>query len=166
MITFDGASNRILTDFRINSGTDITISAMIYSKGNASHWNSIFGNGSIFLSVLNGDSICFYSYLYGVICVTETNSILSNNWYHITCTLKYGVTNIVNIFINGVLSVSGYYHGTEMMFNFSIGDIGYSSPGSGCFYGYIPSVSVYNKILSDDEITQNYLKYKTKYNLT
>jgi hypothetical protein len=166
MLTFDGVTNRIKTDFRLHYGSNFTISAMIYSKGDASTYNTIIGDYSIWLSVLYGNSIGLYSTIYGFVCKTATNSILSNKWYYITCTIEYGSTNIVNIYINDTLSATGSYTGIDVAANFKIGDCGSSSTGNGCFYGYIDNVLIYNKVLSLSEIKYNYNNIKTIYSLT
>jgi len=98
--------------------------------------------------------------------VTPNNSVLRNQIYNIV--LTYNGSNI-SIYINGTLSVLNAYSTTPIYpttgnINTQIGRWGY--PGfTRHFNGNIYNTSIYNRALSQSEITQNYNATKARFGL-
>ena len=100
-----------------------------------------------------------------------TNStFLDNTWYNVCCTLHQDLTSgdaIVNIYVNGELERTFTFNGVlDELYNSSQAlRIGNHGGVSYPFEGKIPSLKIYNKILSADEIRQNYTALKSRFEL-
>ena len=166
-LLFDGTNNRLNTNniTKINFYNGFTWCAMIYCKGSVSYWNCIMGNVNIFLCVKEGNTISFYNDQYGTI---DSDTISLNKWYYVVGTIQYndGNNNEMKLYLNGVLVASTLFDGVQTDYHrhVMIGDMGYNAVNSP-FYGYIDQVSMYNRVLTQYEISQNTNHYKRKYDL-
>jgi hypothetical protein len=91
-----------------------------------------------------------------------STALVPEVWNHVVVTVDTG--NIFQIYINGVL-MNGTYSGSGGSINWGSGtttQIGRSTGYGTPFKGKISNVKLYNKLLSQDEILQNYnvLKYR------
>jgi hypothetical protein len=172
-ITFDGTSNYI------NAGNnsalaiigDMTICAWVYINSFSSTYNSIIGKtgspaipapydyytniNTGTLTFLRGNGSVYQS-------VTSTTAPALNKWQFIAVTMS-GTS--VTHYLNGVSNGTGTLSTT-------IGDNGNNAiiGSRGDYYtkmnGKINVIQIYNRALTAGEITQNYNKYKTRFNLS
>lgn len=114
-------------------------------------------------------SFIFYFGLGGGTGAITSASYNSNSWYNVVC-VRNGST--ASLYLNGVFQNSktetpGVYTGTPRL------TLGYAQtvpppPGSGLFAnwlftGSIASIGIYNRVLSNDEILQNYNALKNRF---
>ena len=105
----------------------------------------------------------------------SNNTFQNNVWYNVVCTNHQDVisgSNIVNMYVNGELEVSEtipnsvdtVYYST--VFNRSLGLAFWDITNPRYFFeGKIPSLKIYNKILSPEEVQQNYNATKSRFGL-
>jgi hypothetical protein len=92
---------------------------------------------------------------------TSNVTLSTNTWYH------YGFTYnqpTLNLYINGALdktfTSNRVLGNTSQTFN-----VGSSQTGGQYFPGFIPSIQAYNRVLSLNEISQNFNATKSRFNL-
>jgi hypothetical protein len=99
---------------------------------------------------------------------TNTWSNLVGSYAHIIMVRDSGATNNGHFYINGVyesITSGGALMNVNNDFNLSVGAS--STLFSNYFFnGKIPVAKIYNRALSAGEIRQNYLHYKTRFNLS
>ena len=105
--------------------------------------------------------------------VRKGHTFYKDNKYH-HAVVTAGVNNY-SIWIDGVEQTFTLQYGTQSTVFSNI--VGYNSNivshigkrpyggGSGYFKGEIPVMKVYDRILSDDEIKQNYNAYKNRFDI-
>lgn len=86
-------------------------------------------------------------------------SIVINQWYNLVVT-KTGTS--YNLYTNGVLSISG----TGYNLNLTLYNLGRRGDAAWYVSGSIAQASIYNRALSQAEITQNYNALKSRFGLT
>ena len=91
---------------------------------------------------------------------TSANTVTSNNWVYLTVTVSSYSVNSVNFYINGILLGSNQTGGSNVPFplnnvGFTIGRHSGAS-GSDFFIGQIDDLTLYNRVLSQQEITTLY----------
>lgn len=114
-------------------------------------------NGFLFSNSINSVQKSVYS-----IGVT----VKDNTWYHLSFTTEYnGVDTTMKMYINGVLNNSGTFTGEQTQFGyaFSIGD-GRNLPWYP-FNGEVNDVRIYNRTLTQAEITTIYNATKSRYGI-
>lgn len=123
---------------------------------------SFFTNGTMFISNRIG----------GVQQNTQTTSTFQNNtWYQVVFITEYTSSNnttTINIYVNGTLSKSANYSGSQNSPSdqkFTVGSW-QSNVTDFPFSGSIASTKVYNRALSAAEVKQNYDALKTRFNLS
>jgi hypothetical protein len=129
------------------------------STGNDRLW-CVNNNSTSLDAYLDGTTYNVYMHGGTVGCTT---SLTQNSWNHIIVTYNAGT---IQIYINGVPgtmtgTTTGYTitnSGTMRLGCYT--DLGYN------LYGSIGVFKVYNRALTTGEITQNYNKYKTRFNLS
>ena len=96
----------------------------------------------------------------------------SNNiWYNVTCTLNQDVsstTSTANMYVDGlfVRTITTVVGSVDTVFQLAIGSrlrVGNFSDPKYPFTGNIGPLKIYNRILSDSEILQNYNTLKTRF---
>lgn len=165
VITFDGTSNYITIPSSPSwaIGSNGAVEAIIYRAG------AVTTNHRIWCITNNSSNLDAYIdsstgglYLHGSNVGTNAQIPL-NQYLHVVVTYNDG---IVNIYYNGVSqtltgTTSGYnISGTGTLY---IGE--YSGGGGYYFNGKIPIVKMYNRGLTATEVKQNYLAYKSRFNL-
>jgi hypothetical protein len=169
-ITFDGSNDKIDTNIT-NIVNNASYEVVLNCKGNVSTYNMYMGQYLPYMGVYGGNTIYYSDYINGSQTVVQTNSgtITYNTYYHVICTREYDGSNTTQkVYINGNLLASGTFSGAKSAFanpnTISIGD------GAAFnwypFYGDIPVAKVYNRTLTSNEVTQNYNKYKIRFNLS
>jgi len=103
---------------------------------------------------------------------TSTPAITANTWNHIvaTCDAPSLSNATFQLYVNGVI-IPGYYSGTGTQLNWgnlsgAIASLGRTwSTDTLKLTGYISNVKMYNKILSQNEVLQNFNALKNRFNL-
>jgi hypothetical protein len=167
-ITFDGTNDRISTGLG-NIGSNVSFTAVINSSGNATTYNMYIGQLLPYMGVYNGNRIIFSDYINSSQQTINTTggTITTGQNHYVVCTREYDGTNTTNkIYIDGQLKASGTFSGAPTYY----GDTIYIGDGQTSiwypFYGYVKTAQIYNRTLTVSEITQNYQKYKTRFNLS
>ena len=174
-LDFDGTDDRILlTNFTTKPTTAITCETIIKptrpSVGTGTiRGGAISSTNSMYLGIIDsvdgGNTFAMH-------WANQTNSSRVYNWNgqipnnafsHLVGTYD-GQT--ARAYLNGVEIWSTSQTGTIPDADYYIGTYG-GAPVDGVhnFNGYIPIAKVYNRALSSSEVTQNYNKYKTRFNL-
>jgi hypothetical protein len=116
-----------------------------------------------FFTVLS--SVATQQYIY------SQNTYLDNTWYNACCTLETNTTTgtaDAKMYVNGELENSINLPGTvdsvySASYSLRLGRWSLAQPYP--FEGKIPSLKIYNKILSADEVKQNFNAIKTRFGL-
>jgi hypothetical protein len=136
--------------------------------------------GSIFLGGSNGDTLLasVITSTQAYVTATFSSTILTNTVYHVV--LNKDTTNgILQLFVNGIAGVSQSFdastyatYGGSGLLGANILDIGKSTNGStgqgwgsDYFNGHIYKLAVYNRILTQNEVLQNYNAQKSRFGL-
>jgi hypothetical protein len=99
----------------------------------------------------------------------STITVTTNTWYHIS--VVYNRTDKVYLYVNGVLDSSATISQFQAVdfqsnYNFRIGSYGDASNNPSYFLnGSLSQFQIYNRILTQQEILQNYNATKTRYGL-
>jgi hypothetical protein len=183
-IVFDGTNDSVVTNTAVdNTLNTCTFSAWInrtdlinqvgifnsYTTG-----DSGFGLSSTYAAV--GDISFGYTYLNGGNYIgrnTNANAILANNWSHVVGTWD-GIfaSSGFKIYINGVRSDSTSFSGGSVTayaqsgYAMRIGSSYWSSAERGFFNGNIAQASIYNRVLSETEVLQNYNATRTRFGIS
>lgn len=136
-------------------------------------FNMLFSNSVPYLAFRSTGNFYFYWYteLDGEVTTNtlSSQSIYTNNiWYNVVCTLiqdTVAMTSTANMYVNGVLVASSttapgtldnvYQAGRLRIGNYAA--VGYP------FNGRISSLKIYNRILTESEILQNYNAQKSRF---
>ncbi len=171
-----GTDNGSYIPFDINSNPDILTIEVIYKPvtqdTSLKVYNIVFGFGFYNLMLQSTNTALAYNSGAGnddFQIATGTN-IQVNNWYYLTCEMhRYPNHDDNKLWINGVsqtlTSATSY---TSQNFNNGKGRIAYAIGWDGQPYSsnaYYPIFKIYNRVLSQEEITNNYNYYKTRYPL-
>jgi hypothetical protein len=170
----DGKLNFDGTDDRFDTGVpwltpNASYEFVINCKGNVSTYNMFAGSILPYFGVHNGNCISYSDLINGnqTFFTSPANSIQYNKYYHVVCTRFYDSGTTMKIFINGVKVAETAAAGvpTEYGPNHYIGD---GQPAQWYpFYGEVPIVNMYfKKTLSEAEVYEKYLNYKTRFQLT
>ena len=106
----------------------------------------------------------------GFLEVTSTSTLNNTNFYHLTCIYDL-VSKANKMYINGVQeTITGTTNWASTTFGLGGGSaenrIGDEiTAGVAPFYGLIPQVHIYNRVLSAAEVKQNYNATKKRYGL-
>jgi hypothetical protein len=180
-IVFDGADDHVVSGFDTNFSTvDFTIEAWVYPEfDSATYGRPIItknGPGDLcgtydfaleYGRITNKFSLVFGGGSGGSIVLYSDNTWDSSEWYHVVASREYisGSSYTCSVYINGVrdMFMGGAYdsgYGTDV----GIGKF------LGCavvdeWLGKIASCKIYNRSLTQEEISQNYNTLKGRYNL-
>ena len=167
-MTFDGTDDRIYTSEDISFGNNTTWEAWVNRTASVNSYNMFMGRYLPYFGLRSGDVIFSNSIGGAQRTVYSTGFIPSNNtWYHLTFTTEYDGTNTTSkIYINGVLNNSRSDLGTQYQFSygFTIGD-GRDNSTWYPFNGKVPTIKIYNRTLTADEVMQNYVATKSRFQL-
>jgi hypothetical protein len=166
--TFKFNNENVQIPYNSGSLTNRTYSVWVNTKGfggqngNASSWHSWLDDGAT-ESILFGSpntNIGVYNSVYSLEGVREAGV-----WYHITYTLSGGSGGQVKIYINGK-EISEYLtnnqtYGTLNTTQTSLYWMGDS--GNETSFAYFGPMNIYNRVLSQTEIFQNFLAHGGRY---
>jgi hypothetical protein len=144
--------NSFSNEFWFNASS-ITQGALLSANG-----SPVAGGQYVVLFRGGGIQVSFYGQ-------DQYVSLSANTWYNFTNTYNY-ITKSSLMYLNGVLS-------STLTRTFDLGAsvqnspllIGNYSYGGSYFSGSMSSLQIYNRVLSQAEITQNYNAYKTRFGL-
>ena len=184
-LDFDGSDDKIELGNHLNDlGSEATFDMVFKSYSTNNSFKVMIGwghgNGN-YSSIALGDLTSGYSdeSLHVILnanfemYVREGNTKYKDNKYHhVSVTLG---TNNYSIWIDGVEKTFTFLQGSQTSHFPEI--VGYNSSitaqvgqrtyggGSGNFEGEIPVMKVYNRVLTDEEIKQNYKAYKNRFGI-
>lgn len=180
-LEFDGIDDYCLDPEIYNMGkAEMTFDVWFKRYSNNNAYNMIW-NMYLPYFAFRSDNTFHFSRMTKIGGVTTQRNLYSNNtfennvWYNVVCTNYQDVTsgnNIVNMYVNGELEVSEtvtnavdeVYYTTVSNRKLGLAFWDIFSPRY-FFEGKIPSLKIYNKILSQDEVRQNYNALKTRFGL-
>jgi len=163
-MAFDGTNDYLPTSNSslIHGTSDWTYSAILKFAGTPGE-GTVFENGSWTSCLLirfqtNGFAIYSMGSYWGFFNFVPTLGV----WYSFDF-IRNG--NVVNFYVNGAFSQQlSFTANVQPSSNLYIG-MSQHAPGQ-CFNGNIPVAKIYNRGLSAGEVRQNYLHYKTRFNLS
>jgi hypothetical protein len=158
-IVFDGTDDYINTNFPSQTITNVTIEAIVYDTRNSNSYRAIVQNN------LNSDD-ALYIYPNNTLgfwpCGGGSLNVPANQWNHVVASYD-GSTIIYSV--NGVFQTVSTV--CSDITNWEFLRIGAHGVGdSERWGGQISVAKIYNRALTQSEITQNYNHYKTRFSLT
>jgi hypothetical protein len=159
-LSFNGSSNNILVNDSVNLNFTTSMSISTWIK-----WNINPTTGTAYATIVNKNGDSQYrlqhnatnsKFEFGVktnlgsTYVSSTTAPLVGVWYHLVGTWD---GNLVKIYVNGVLEQTGTRTGTIPASTIPF-KIGSSSLDARWFNGVIDEVSLWNRALTQQEITQ------------
>lgn len=166
-INFAANGQRIETNIT-TFGNNTTWEVWFNSDGDVSTYNMFMGRYLPYFGHISGSSIIYSNIIGGVQSTIYSSGITisPSTWYQVVFTTSYDGTNTTaKIYVNGVLNSSGVFSGAQgnNTSQFSIGDGANFSWYR--FAGKIPVVRIYNKTLTDQEVSQNFNALRGRYGL-
>lgn len=131
-------------------------------EGSGIIWSDVGGVGNDFVLAMTGNVIAWFTGNPDS-SINDTSPINTGAWFYLTAT-KNGTSGIKSLYVNGILKTSGSCNANVLNANPKI-NIGGNTLDNRYFNGKISQVGIYNKVLSQAEITQNYNALKGRYGL-
>ena len=161
-LVFDGTNDKVTFGNGVISNTNgITVSVW-FNTSSASKYQDIFDlddSQGVWIVTSSGQIQAGFN--------TNSNYMIynysPNTWYNV---ILSGINNSNNLYVNGVLrgTQTQTVKNNMVLTNARIGNVD-GDRSSEYFIGMIPSVQIYNRVLSQDEITQNYNATKSRFGL-
>jgi hypothetical protein len=164
---FDGINDRCALLTNTTYGNNTTWAVWVNRTSSVNTLNMFMGRFLPYFAARSGTTGFHFS---NTINSTQRNlfttgiTVQDNLWYHLTFTTQFDGTNtIMRIYVNGVLNNSGTFVGQQSQNSqpFNIGD-GQNTTWFP-FNGKINDVNVYNRTLTQTEITTIFNATRTKY---
>jgi hypothetical protein len=166
-MTFDGTDDRIQTSYAPTFG-DFTV-CLIFKDNGSGAWGRIvdklyttgFFISSYFASFganYIGAGVIEPNYPHGIALPYEAGR------YHYFASVRNGTTH--TIYLDGITQTSSKTVTSNLLDSTSIAFGDWSGSNTQPFKGELPVVRIYNRALSAAEVRQNYLHYKTRFNLS
>ena len=177
-ILFDGVNDYVGKNTTLNTGQDFTVSVWMYATllGNtrtslvANSYNYSSGNGWFFCTDAGGASNSFFLSIGSdyPVKVSSDNIISINTWNYLTAVVKSG-GRYIDLYKNGIL-ISGATtdNGANTInYNYNNFSIGFRDPAGtpDPFHGNIGATQIYNRVLTANEVLQNFNTTKASYGL-
>lgn len=154
---FDGTGDSVTTNIDLDDYTSFTITGWVYPRntGEDEERTGFFGQNDAFETLWDGSTLSYWTD--GGECTIDA---AANQWVHIA--LQYH-SSTISIYKNGEFenSTSG---GGSSDYNFNIGGGGIADPTGDSLDGIIDEVKIWNRVLTSDEIYQQYISNLQKYN--
>jgi len=162
-IVFDGTNDFINVPYNSDLGaTSFTCSAWVYNTLSLSSRRNIVSrensNNWVFANGYTANKLNFWIYRGTWSTLVSNTALSSNTWYYYTVSYDYS-SNTQYIYINGEFDNSTTWTGAKMSVDtnrLQIGKQANTDAIQSPFGGHIPSVSMYNRVLTPDEVRQNY----------
>jgi len=162
-IVFDGTNDHVNCG-TINLQQNFSLELWAYTSANSSWY---FGQGTT--TTNQGLHIGWYIYqnrgmifgLYSNDLDTPSFNLQFNTWYHFVFTYNH-TTYLKQFYSNGVLQNSGVGNAYAGSGQFNVGQ-SYSSGGFGFMNGRISNAKVYNRVLTANEVSQNFNALRRRY---
>ena len=158
---FDGYGDAVTTNIDLNSYSSFTIMGWVYPRatGEDVSRTGFFGQNDAFETLWDGSTLNYW---------TETGDcnieVAANEWVHIT--LQYQ-SSTISIYKNGALANSVSGEGGSSSYTFNIGGGGIADPDEGNgLDGIIDEIRIWNTVLTEKEVYQQYISNLQKYNST
>jgi Concanavalin A-like lectin/glucanases superfamily len=157
--SFDGSGDYVSIGQPLQTGSSYSISAWINANTTTGSLNIVSSENSPFW-IANGT---LYAGVGGNYMAVSSGSFPTGVWKFVSMTFN-NTTNTMKLFINGTListnsSVSQSYT-SEITF---IGSHYYGGSPTSYWNGYIASVSIYNRALSDTEVSSHFERTRSTY---
>jgi hypothetical protein len=161
-ITFDGTDDTIPIGTVGGYSNNITCESVFRTTSGAGWKNMICGGCGDIIFTVNGNLLNFGAQCSSPIPHANYSNTVVNTgaWFHAVAT--YNGT-LVKIYINGVLENTYARSGSFTPGALRVGSA--SSGASEFFQGDLPLLKVYNRALSQAEVTQNFKKYQTRFGI-
>lgn len=175
-IVFDGVNDRVSRSSPINAGSNFTVNAWIYPTLLGTTRRAIVGNGYnytsrqgwLFCTAGGGINNTFFlsigSDIAGVNAPANTLSL--NTWVYISATCQNG-GGAINLYRNGTIitDVISTLSSGSIQYDINQFNVGFRFVGGTAdpFTGNIASVSIYNRILTQQEVLQNFNATRARY---
>jgi hypothetical protein len=172
-LVFDGTDDEVVSDDRYTMVSGMTWSVWVKRTSDGNVFNMMMSNFIPYMAFRgtgSGSDINRYQVSYRTITgettsqrnLYTTGSTFSNNiWYNFTYTLLYDLQNqlaTAKIYVNGVFNTSSSNY-TDSLYQPSIGSrlrLGNYTSNQYPFPGNIAILLLYERVLSDSEVLQNY----------
>jgi hypothetical protein len=167
-IVFDGVDDYIQILTSPNLTNPLTLCAFVNTSFITGSNQVIYGpvaNGSDnWLSISNNRAQIYATQASDVnnFTIVGTTVIQANTWYHITGIVN---NNVISLYVNGVFEAASSAQAFTVGGWNSTARIGQRATGQFPFNGRIAYVHGYNRVLSSQEILQNYNATKSRFNL-
>ena len=150
-----------------NLNTEMTIDVWFKRTISNNQYNMLLSTGLPYLSFLDTNQFLFSFDATGQKWLYSVKTYLDNVWYNVCCTLTQTAgTSVAKIYVNGILeSTSPTYTGVTIsnyVWPFSLGN---HSVSRYPFVGNISCFKLYNRILTDSEILNNFNTLKSRFYL-
>ena len=150
-----------------NLNTEMTIDVWFKRTISNNQYNMLLSTGLPYLSFLDTNQFLFSFDATGQKWLYSVKTYLDNVWYNVCCTLTQTAgTSVAKIYVNGILeSTSPTYTGVTIsnyVWPFSLGN---HSVSRYPFVGNISCFKLYNRILTDSEILNNFNALKGRFGL-
>ena len=179
VMQFDGIDDVITSNIVYTMTPNMSWNIWVKKTSNGNQYNMIFSNTTPYLAfrgtgsgaILNKFQSSWFTVTNGVNTQRNlfTNSIYNlNTWYNITFTLSFDIPNQLTtgkLYINGIYDtqLSAPTDSLYQVNTLSRLRIGSYPSLQYPFPGYIGPLSIYDRILTDQEILQNYNSLKGRY---
>jgi hypothetical protein len=162
-ISFDGVDDYVGSIRRLNVSSASTTIISWFQTNNTSKTNQSIvtrNRSNLLLLAGSGGFTWWPDVQLGSVSISTT--IVANRWYNVAVTQT---GTVCNLFLNGVKI---YTNNSTNTFRSNLSDnltfVGAYTDGR-YFSGLIPTVLIYNAVLSDDQILQNYNATKGRFGL-
>ena len=150
-----------------NLNTEMTIDVWFKRTISNNQYNMLLSTGLPYPSFLDTNQFLFSFDATGQKWLYSVKTYLDNVWYNVCCTLTQTAgTSVAKIYVNGILeSTSPTYTGVTIsnyVWPFSLGN---HSVSRYPFVGNISCFKLYNRILTDSEILNNFNALKGRFGL-
>ncbi len=181
-LVFDGTDDEVVSDDRYTMVSGMTWSIWVKRTSDGNVFNMMMSNFipyMAFRGTNSGSDINRYQVSYRTITggttsqrnLYTTGATFSNNiWYNFTYTLLYDLQNqlaTAKIYVNGVFNTSSSNY-TDSLYQPSIGSrlrLGNYTNNQYPFPGNIAILLLYERVLSDSEVLQNFNSQKSRFGM-